>query len=102
MFVVIFVRAAGGSGGFAQSTRRLALPCAPGAVIAVGSDVDVQVLFLALAALPDLRLLTTSPRAMRLRAVLNMANYSQASRFHYPYGQEPACWCCFFFGHFSP
>eukprot|EP00667_Euglena_gracilis_P001846 EG_transcript_1847 len=54
-------------------------------VIAVGSDADVQVWFLALEALPELCLLTPSPRAAHLLASLPVANYSQASRFHYPY-----------------
>eukprot|EP00667_Euglena_gracilis_P000283 EG_transcript_283 len=56
-----------------------------GTVIAIGSDADVEGWFLTLAGLPDVRLLTTSPRAMHLLATLDVADYSQASRFHYPY-----------------
>eukprot|EP00667_Euglena_gracilis_P002716 EG_transcript_2718 len=57
----------------------------PGTVIAVGSDADVEAWFSALAALPQLRLLVPSPRAVHLLATLNVAAYPQASRLHYPY-----------------
>eukprot|EP00667_Euglena_gracilis_P001417 EG_transcript_1419 len=56
-----------------------------GTVIAVGSDADVTAWFQALAALPQLRLLVPSPRAVHLLGTLNVGEYPQASRFHYPY-----------------
>eukprot|EP00668_Euglena_longa_P025932 GGOE01032449.1.p1 GENE.GGOE01032449.1~~GGOE01032449.1.p1 ORF type:complete len:1216 (-),score=415.82 GGOE01032449.1:1381-4539(-) len=56
-----------------------------GAVLAVGSDEDLQAMFFALADAPQVRLLTSSPRAVHLLASLNVADYSQATRFHYPY-----------------
>eukprot|EP00667_Euglena_gracilis_P005267 EG_transcript_5300 len=56
-----------------------------GAVIVLGSDADVQAIFEDLANYPQLRLLTTNARAVHLFAALNVASYSQASRFHYPY-----------------
>eukprot|EP00668_Euglena_longa_P028203 GGOE01035359.1.p1 GENE.GGOE01035359.1~~GGOE01035359.1.p1 ORF type:complete len:1250 (-),score=442.07 GGOE01035359.1:1200-4472(-) len=56
-----------------------------GAVIAIGSDADIRAMFLALADLPQLRLLTTSPRVVHLLGSLNVPTYSQATRFHYPY-----------------
>eukprot|EP00667_Euglena_gracilis_P003399 EG_transcript_3406 len=55
-----------------------------GTVIAVGSDADVQTWFLALADLPQLRLLVPGPRAAYLRATLNVTDYPQAGRLHYP------------------
>eukprot|EP00668_Euglena_longa_P010349 GGOE01012531.1.p1 GENE.GGOE01012531.1~~GGOE01012531.1.p1 ORF type:complete len:964 (-),score=265.06 GGOE01012531.1:2455-5010(-) len=56
-----------------------------GAVIVIGSDADLQTMFLALADAPQLRLLTSSPRAVHLLASLNVVDYAQATRFHYPY-----------------
>eukprot|EP00667_Euglena_gracilis_P002787 EG_transcript_2793 len=56
-----------------------------GTVIAVGSDADVAAWFSALADLPQLRLLVPSPRAVHLQGTLNVAQYAQADRLHYPY-----------------
>eukprot|EP00667_Euglena_gracilis_P000574 EG_transcript_574 len=55
-----------------------------GTVIAVGSNADVQAWFLALAALPQLRLLVPSPGVLHLRTSLNLTDYPQSSRLHYP------------------
>lgn len=63
---------------------------APGLVVLVAPDADVQQLFLALGAAPGVRLLTTGPRALHLFASLDVTAYPQASRFHYPFGQGEA------------
>eukprot|EP00668_Euglena_longa_P009166 GGOE01011059.1.p1 GENE.GGOE01011059.1~~GGOE01011059.1.p1 ORF type:complete len:1239 (-),score=384.50 GGOE01011059.1:870-4097(-) len=55
-----------------------------GAVLAVGSDEDLQAMFFALADAPQVRLLTSSPRAVHLLGTLNVPTYTQANRFHYP------------------
>eukprot|EP00667_Euglena_gracilis_P003137 EG_transcript_3143 len=60
-----------------------------GAVIAVGTDADVQAWFLALASQPQLRLLVPSQRAVHLQGTLDVTDYPQANRFHYPYMFSP-------------
>eukprot|EP00667_Euglena_gracilis_P001212 EG_transcript_1212 len=69
---------------FASAAEALQGLSGLGTVIAVGSDADVAAWFSALAGLPQLRLLVPSQRVVHLLASLNVLDFPQANRLHYP------------------